>query len=53
MKCAECGKRYRDLRRTRMEQDDQGTWRSVPVCRRCWAGILLVDSMPEPEPDGD
>jgi hypothetical protein len=43
--CCECGKRYkRPLRRRTREEDAGGEWRAYPVCKRCWSGVLLVDS---------
>jgi len=44
MICGECGKKYRSIERTRSEEDDNGTWEKIPVCRRCWDGVVLVDS---------
>jgi hypothetical protein len=44
MTCGDCGKRFRSLKRTHTFQDDDTLdWRSYYVCRRCWAGVLLVD----------
>ena len=42
-RCYDCGKRYTHINRTRHEQDDDiMSWSSVPVCRQCWDGVVLV-----------
>jgi hypothetical protein len=42
VECYDCGKKYKAIQRTRYEEDSGGSWISVPVCQKCWDGIILV-----------
>jgi hypothetical protein len=41
--CYDCGKRFKHIARKRREEDDNRQWQQVPVCRRCWDGVVLVE----------